>query len=75
MEVIDTIEAWQIEPEDLCQFEAYDDEGERYIELLKVKTVGLTLEADAVVLIGESLVDGSDMHTVDYYLEVELMGA
>ena len=74
MEVIDTVEAWQVEPDDLIQFEAYDD-GERYTELLRVKTVATTTDAEAVVFIGESLVDGQDQHIVDPFLEVELMGA
>lgn len=71
MTVIDNIQAWQVDSGDLVQF----DTGE-YTEIMSVIDYWIDSDECEVRLFGESLVTGDhETHTVDYYLDLEIMGA
>lgn len=73
MEILDIIQAWQASTGDLVQFQAWDGD-EPYVELFRINKV---IEGvNSLVITGESLAKaGVDEHEIDYYLELEVMGA
>lgn len=74
MEVIDNIQAWQVETGDLIQFEVYEDE-DSFVELLRVIEYWSTDEGDMRIR-GYSEILGEEItHEVDRYLDLEVMGA